>query len=91
MKGRGVLNTTHEMIVDCIEVRGILKAIAIDARGLYITTPHRIGRPETDANRSKTERHRDIRQLTRLGIDTRALYEANRHRITEGRCCSSGS
>ena len=86
MKKSNFLGTTRDMVIDCIEVNGRLKAIAIDARGLYITSPDQIGKPATDENRGRAERHHDIRQLARLGIDTRALFEQNRHRISTDRC-----
>ncbi len=86
MKKNEFFGTTPEMVIESIEVNGKLKAIAIDSRGIYITTPDRIGTPAADANRSKAERHHDIRELARRGIDTRALYEENRHRIKGRRC-----
>ena len=90
MEKKAFFGTTREMVIDQIEICGALKAIAIDARGLYLTTPDRVGKSQTDTNRSKAERHHYIRDLVRMGIDTRALFEENRHRIAAARCQRPG-
>ena len=73
--------TTEGMVVREVELNGKPRAIAIDDKGLYITSPDRIGRNVADVNRYGVDRREFLRQIEAIGIDAAQLFEENRHRI----------
>ncbi len=71
--------TTEEMVIKQIGIDGTLKAIAIDARGLYITPASKVGSPLADVNRYGVDRASFITVLEEQGFDPRALYDEYKH------------
>ena len=69
------------MIVQQIDDNGEKKLVAIDSKGLYLTTQDRVDRPVADVNRYGVPRDEIYRHLSDLGLDTRKLFNANKHLI----------
>ena len=76
--------TTEEMVIRQIEMAGKMKSIAIDDKGLYITSPDRVGRNVADVNRYGVDRRVFISEIEAAGLDAEQLFEENRHRIVSG-------
>ncbi|MCG8470932.1 MAG: hypothetical protein MI742_03640 [Desulfobacterales bacterium] len=73
--------TSKEMVIDEIDVDGIKRIMAIDDKGLYLTTPERVGRNMADNNRYGISRKEFIEVLERLGYDTQKIFNENRHLV----------
>lgn len=73
--------TTQDMIIQEVENNGVAQLLAIDSKGLYLTTRDRVGGMVADANRYGVSREAVNRQLEALGLDPLALFNANRHLI----------
>ncbi|WP_300668606.1 hypothetical protein [Desulfoluna sp.] len=71
--------TSREMVIDEIEVNGIRQVMAIDEKGLYLTTPDKVARPTADVNRYGVDRSRVIDTLESMGYDTQKLRNENHH------------
>ena len=83
--------TTQEMIIQEVDNNGIPQLLAIDSKGLYLTTPDRVGGVVADVNRYGVSRDEIHRQLEALGLDPLAVFNANRHRIrTEAASAKTG-
>ena len=73
--------TTSDMIVQEVENNGIAQLIAIDSKGLYLTTRGRVDRMLADANRYGVSRQKINQTLEDLGLDPLQLFNANKHLI----------
>ncbi len=76
--------TTEDMVIRQIEMAGKMKSIAIDDKGLYITSPDRVGRGVADVNRYGVDRSFFVSEIEAAGLDAVLLFEENRHRIVSG-------
>lgn len=74
-------STTSDMIVQEVENNGISQLIAIDSKGLYLTTRDRVDRMLADSNRYGVPRQKVNQTLKDLGLDPLQLFNANRHLI----------
>ena len=83
MKNR--FGTTEDMVIQHLEEDGKTVCLAIDAKGVYLTTPGRLGSRLADPNRYSAARFSAASRLTALGLDPEALFSENQHLIkTEG-------
>ena len=73
--------TTAEMIIQPVEEKGAEYLLAIDSRGLYMTTAVYVGRPVADRNRYSGARQNVHKRLVALGLNPEELWEKNQHRI----------
>ena len=73
--------TTQEMMIQTVQENGTEAVLAIDSRGLYLTTAQFVGRPIADRNRYSGVRKEMPQRLAALGLDVDALVAANQHRI----------
>lgn len=71
--------TSREMVIDEIEVNGVGQMMAIDEKGLYLTTPDKVGRATADVNRYGVQRQAFIDTLEAMGYDTQKIRNDNRH------------
>jgi len=75
--------TSREMVIDEIEVHGIRQLMAIDDKGLYLTTPDKVGRNMADVNRYGVARQEFINTLESLGYDTEKIKHENHHIVKD--------
>ena len=73
--------TTPDMVIEEIDDHGLKRIMAIDDRGLYLTSPEKVGRRVADVNRYGVNRVEFKVILESLGYDTDAIFEKNRHRV----------
>jgi len=73
--------TTSDMIIQEVENDGITQLIAIDSKGLYLTTRDRVDRMLADVNRYGVPRQEVNQTLEALGLDPLHLFNANKHLI----------
>ncbi|MFI3271730.1 MAG: hypothetical protein R3Y11_06470 [Pseudomonadota bacterium] len=72
--------TTKEMVIESIETADGARMIAIDNRGLYLTEAKYLDRPIADPNRSSHRAAMEAR-IKELGVDTKAMFDANKGMI----------
>ena len=85
---RPIRNTTREEVMnnrfgttsDMQEKEGCA-CLAIDEKGLYLTSPAYVDRPLADPNRYAGNRKDVAARLNVLSLDADSLLEQNRHRI----------
>jgi len=73
--------TTQDMIIQEVDNNGEVQLLAIDSKGLYLTTRERVGGMVADVNRYGVPRDEINRQLEGLGLDPLTLFNANKHLI----------
>ena len=73
--------TTQEMVIQTVEESGVLYALAIDNKGLYLTQPERLQAHLSDPNRYARDRGDVAARLAALGLDPIALLNSNQHRV----------
>ena len=73
--------TTSDMIIQTIEEHGHNYCLAIDEKGLYLTTAGRLDTSIADPNRYTAARLTVRDRLAALGLDPAALINANQHLI----------
>lgn len=73
--------TSAEMIIEKLTLEDGEKVVAIDTKGLYITSPEMVGRNLADVNRYGVNRSAFISVLEELGYDPSKMYEDNKHLI----------
>lgn len=73
--------TTSDMIIQEVENNGVTQLIAIDSKGLYLTTRDRVDRMVADVNRYGVPRQAVNQALEDLGLDPLQLFNANKHLI----------
>ncbi|MEH0020542.1 MAG: hypothetical protein V6Z89_12860 [Desulfobacter sp.] len=76
--------TTADMVIQEVDLGGISRLIAIDNKGLYLTTPDRVDRMVADVNRYGVSRKEVNRQLEQQGLDPFELFNANKYRVRTG-------
>lgn len=79
MKNR--FGTTSDMIIQTVEENGAAYLLAIDGKGLYLTTKNRLDRMLADSNRYMGGREGTPARLSALGLDPVALLNANQHLV----------
>lgn len=73
--------TTQDMIIQEVDIDGVAQLLAIDDKGLYLTTRDRVGGMVADVNRYGIPREEVNRRLETLGFDPQDVFNANRHLI----------
>ena len=83
--------TTSDMIIQTVQEKEGCACLAIDEKGLYLTSPAYVDRPLADPNRYSSPRgvrnryagnRKDVAaRLNALSLDADSLLEQNRHRI----------
>ena len=73
--------TTQDMIIQEVDNNGEIQLLAIDSKGLYLTSRERLGGMVADANRYGVPRDEINRKLKSLGLDPLTLFNANKHLI----------
>lgn len=73
--------TSSDMIIEKFSNNDGDRVVAIDTKGLYITTPDMVDRNIADVNRYGVNRDEFIAVLTELGFDPSKLFEDNKHLI----------
>lgn len=73
--------SSSDMVIQTVEENGAAFVLAIDERGLYLTTAGYLDRNLADPHRFAAARADVPGRLTALGLDAPALLEANRHRV----------
>ena len=81
MTAENRFGTAANMIIEKIENDGKEVILAIDEKGLYLTTPDMVDRNIADVNRYGVNRDDFIATLTQLGYNPAELFENNRHLI----------
>ena len=71
--------TTSDMIIQTVEEQGALYCLAIDDKGLYLTTQNRLDKMSADPNRYTAVRKTVPERLTALGLNPAALMNDNQH------------
>lgn len=79
MASKNRFGTTSDMVIQNLTIDGKTRAIAIDADGLYLTSPEQIGRITADTNRYGTPRSHFIKLIEASGIDAEKLFMDHRH------------
>ena len=73
--------TTEGMVIEEVDDHGVRRIMAIDDKGLYLTSSDRVGRPVADMNRYGVDRVKFKLILESLGYNTDEIFEKNRHLI----------
>ncbi len=74
--------TAKEMIVQDVVENDVQYVLAIDQRGLYLTTSRYVDKNLSDPNRN-SDRAVMEQRITALGIDYKAFFEENKHLIQD--------
>lgn len=75
--------SSSDMVIQTVEENGVSFFLAIDEKGLYLTTERYLDRNLADPHRYAGARAQMAGRLTALGLDVPALLEANRHRVNK--------
>ena len=73
--------STSDMVIQSVEENGVAYFLAIDERGLYLTTERYLDRNLADPNRYARSRMEIPGRLAALNLDASALVAANRHLV----------
>ncbi|ABA88113.1 hypothetical protein Pcar_0858 [Syntrophotalea carbinolica DSM 2380] len=73
--------TTSDMIIQEIDDNGITRLVAIDSKGLYLTTRDRVDKVLADVNRYGVNREEFYQQMQGLGLKPHEVFSANKHLI----------
>ncbi len=73
--------TSSDMIIQEVDDQGVTRLLAIDSKGLYLTSSDKIDKMIADVNRYGVERQSINEKLTGLGLDPVALFNDNKHLI----------
>lgn len=73
--------TKSDMIIQAIEMSGTEYQLAIDEKGLYLTSMEYVDRPIADPNRYSTVRHETADKLKDLDMDAKSIYAQNQHMV----------
>ena len=73
--------TSDDMIIQTVEEGGMTYALAIDGKGLYLTTQDRLNTQLADPNRFASNRAAMAARLTAIGLDPVQLANDNQHRV----------
>ena len=75
--------TTSEMVIQTVEENGLPLVLAIDAKGLFLTTKDRLDSLFADTNRYAAARESVALRLEKIGLDPLDLASKNQHRIKQ--------
>ena len=67
--------TTQEMMIQTVQEAGTEMVLAIDSRGLYLTSAQFVGRPIADRNRYSGARQGAEQRIAALGLMWRACWQ----------------
>ena len=73
--------TTSDMIIQTVQEKEGCACVAIDEKGLYLSSPEYVDRPLADPNRYAGNRKDVAARLNALSLDAGSLLEQNQHRI----------
>ena len=73
--------TTSAMVIQSVEENGNTVYLAIDAKGLYLTSKDRLDAYKADTNRYAVSRDTMKERITALGLDPASLFSENQHLI----------
>ncbi len=73
--------STSDMVIQNVQENGRIYVLAIDEKGLYLTTPDYLDRNRADPNRYTSSRSTVASRLSALEIDPVALAAAHQHMI----------
>lgn len=73
--------STEDMVIQSVEENGAQFFLAIDEKGLYLTTEKYLNSNLADPNRFSSARANMSERLAALQLDATALAEANQHRV----------
>lgn len=73
--------TTSDMIIQPVEENGQAYLLAIDSKGLYLTTQSRLDNSMADPNRFTGVRAGTASRLSALGLDPEGLLNDNKHLV----------
>lgn len=73
--------STEDMVIQSVEENGVQLFLAIDEKGLYLTTPKYLNSNLADPNRFSSARADMAARLAALHLDATALAAANQHRV----------
>ncbi len=74
--------TASEMVVQTVEENNVPFLLAIDQKGLYLTTDRYVDKNLSDPNRNSNRALMEER-ITALGFDYKAFYEENKHLVKD--------
>ena len=84
LQGEKMINrfgTSSDMIIQTVEEAGKTLCLAIDVKGLYLTSEDRIDTGLADNNRFASDRRLMHSRIEKLGLSPDALISANKHLI----------
>jgi len=73
--------TSSDMVIQTVEENGREYSLAIDTKGLYLTTRDRVDTQLADPNRYAGNRESVTARLAALGMDPVTLFSLNQHLI----------
>ncbi|MDD6088471.1 MAG: hypothetical protein PUB69_04090 [Desulfovibrionaceae bacterium] len=73
--------TTSDMVIQTVEEAGQELLLAIDDKGLYLTTSKYLDKTSADPSRYTGARANVAERLTALGLDPVALFNDNKDKI----------
>lgn len=73
--------STSDMVIWDVQENGRNYILAIDEKGLYLTTPDYLDKNRADPNRYMSSRAAVPARLAALQLDPAALLSANQHRV----------
>lgn len=73
--------TSNDMIIQEMKEDGVVKLLAIDTRGLYLTTRDRVDTGMADVNRYGVDRKKTLALLESQGLSPVDVFEENRDKI----------
>lgn len=76
-----IFGTTSDMVIQTVLENDATYYLAIDAKGVYLTTKERLDTEFADSNRYSATRNTVPSRLAALGMDPAELFEQNKHLI----------
>ncbi len=73
--------TTSDMVIQTLQENGQTFCLAIDEKGLYLTTHDRLDKRLADPNRFSAGRQAVSQRLQALGMDPTGLFKDNQHLV----------
>lgn len=75
--------TTSDMIIQEVQEGDAAFLLAIDAKGLYFTTPDRVDTKLADLNRYAVDREVFVERLEKMGFSPYDLFEEHKGKIQQ--------
>ena len=76
-----LFGSSSDMVIQSVSENGCEYLLAIDEKGLYLTTSRYVDTNMADPNRYTGARVGMDKRLAALGLDAAALTSANQHRV----------